>query len=55
MLSTDTEVDESYFETLSSRISHAYLLEFSSEERFTSVRSGYFWRSRDEAYQATGD
>ncbi len=55
MLSTDTEVDESYFETISPNISHAYLLEFSPEERFTSVRSGYFWRSRDEAYQAAGD
>jgi len=55
MLSTDTEVDESYFETISPSISHAYLLEFSPEERFTSVRAGYFWRSRDEAYQAAGD
>ena len=30
MLSTDTEVDESYFETISANISHAYLLEFFS-------------------------
>ncbi len=55
MLSTDTEVDESYFETISPNISHAYLLEFSPEERFTSVKAGYFWRSKNEAYQATGD
>jgi DNA sulfur modification protein DndD len=55
MLSTDTEVDESYFEIISPNISHAYLLEFSPEERFTSVRAGYFWRSGDEAYQAAGD
>ena len=55
MLSTDTEVDESYFENISPSISHAYLLEFSPGERFTSVKSGYFWRSRDEAYQVAGD
>jgi DNA sulfur modification protein DndD len=55
MLSTDTEVDESYFETISPSISHAYLLEFSPEERFTSVRAGYFWRSKDEAYQVASD
>jgi len=55
MLSTDTEVDESYFETISRSISHSYLLEFSPEEHFTSVKSGYFWRRRDEAYQVAGD
>ena len=55
MLSTDTEVDETYFETISPSISHAYLLEFSAEDRSTTVKSGYFWRSKDEAYQVAGD
>jgi DNA sulfur modification protein DndD len=55
MLSTDTEVDEAYFEGISRNVSRSYLLEFSPEECFTSVRSGYFWRNRDEALQVAGD
>jgi len=51
MLSTDTEVDESYFESLAESISAAYLLEFSAEERCTTVKAGYFWRNKSEAYQ----
>jgi DNA sulfur modification protein DndD len=52
VLSTDTEVDETYFEKLSSSISRAYLLDFSEDERRTKVTPGYFWRRQHEALEA---
>jgi DNA sulfur modification protein DndD len=52
ILSTDTEVDEAYFEQLAPAISKAYLLDFDSMERATTVAPGYFWRDKHEAVQA---
>jgi DNA sulfur modification protein DndD len=48
ILSTDTEVDEAYFEQLTPAISRAYLLDFDSVERSTTVAPGYFWREKHE-------
>lgn len=50
ILSTDTEVDQSYFNDLKRDIAHAYKLEFDPEESCTKVSSGYFWRASDEAH-----
>jgi DNA sulfur modification protein DndD len=42
ILSTDTEVDQTYFTALRSSISHAYRVEFSQQERSSSIMPGYF-------------
>lgn len=52
VLSTDTEVDEEYFERLAPSISKAYLLSFDQDERFTSAGPGYFWRKEHEVIKA---
>ena len=44
ILSTDTEVDEEFYEELSSSISHAYKLEFDSKTKCSSATEGYFWK-----------
>ena len=43
ILSTDTEVDEQFYDDLSSYISHAYRLEYSPEKGCTEALEGYFW------------
>lgn len=45
ILSTDTEVDEAFYEDLSSSISHAYKLDYDSTTGSTSAKAGYFWKS----------
>ena len=52
ILSTDTEVDQSYFAALQRDVAHAYHLEFDTVEHRTMVSSGYFWRRSDEAHEA---
>lgn len=51
VLSTDTEVDASFYESLSSKISHAYHLVFDGDSGATEVQSGYFWRHPHEVNQ----
>ncbi len=46
ILSTDTEVDEEFYDELSSSISHAYKLNFNTKQKCTSATEGYFWRSK---------
>jgi DNA sulfur modification protein DndD len=55
ILSTDTEVDEAYFEQLTPAISRAYLLDFDTVERSTTVAHGYFWREKRETVKAKTD
>lgn len=43
ILSTDTEVDEQFYDDISSYISHAYRLEYSPEKGCTEPVEGYFW------------
>jgi len=43
ILSTDTEVDESFYSDLSPSISHAYKLNYSPERGSTYADEGYFW------------
>ncbi|MDP2450752.1 MAG: DNA sulfur modification protein DndD [Polaromonas sp.] len=47
VLSTDTEVDQRFYDGLRSSISHAYHLNFDPAERRTTVEEGYFWKSRE--------
>ena len=46
ILSTDTEVDESFYRALSPDISRAYKLEYDSKTGATETFEGYFWQSR---------
>lgn len=46
ILSTDTEVDEEFYDELSTSISHAYKLEFDSKTKSTSAAEGYFWKTK---------
>lgn len=52
VLSTDTEVDETFYEALRPHLSHAYHLDFNSEERCTKVVKGYFWKKREVPHAA---
>ena len=45
LLSTDTEVDQGLFETLSPAISHTYHLEYQHDEGRTRYKEEYFWRN----------
>ena len=47
ILSTDTEVDETFFSELSPHISHAFELDFDSTEKCSSAKEGYFWKKRE--------
>jgi DNA sulfur modification protein DndD len=51
ILSTDTEVDQPYFEEPRPWTSKAYLLDFDPAEHSTKVASGYFWGGADEAHE----
>lgn len=46
ILSTDTEVDESFYTDLSSDISRAYRLEYDPRTGATRSSEGYFWKTR---------
>jgi len=45
ILSTDTEVDEELYSSLSNSISHAFKLDFDERHRSTTAIEGYFWKS----------
>ena len=44
VLSTDTEVDQHYYELLEDHLQHAVRLVFDKETEMTKVEEGYFWR-----------
>lgn len=46
VLSTDTEVDEPFYQGLSRYVSHAYHLVFDEKVGVTNVEDGYFWRTK---------
>jgi DNA sulfur modification protein DndD len=51
ILSTDTEVDQEYFDALKPAIARVYHLDYDQTECATAIEPGYFWRERDEAYK----
>jgi DNA sulfur modification protein DndD len=47
ILSTDTEIDTSYYRSLKPRLSGAAILEFDQRQELTTIRQGYFWEKRN--------
>ena len=43
IFSTNTEVDQQYFDRLRPYVAHAYNLEYCEESKSTVVKEGYFW------------
>jgi DNA sulfur modification protein DndD len=44
LLSTDTEVDEPFYRSLSAHTSHAFEIVYDEVEKRSSLKEGYFWR-----------
>jgi len=51
LLSTDTEVDQVYFDALKPAVARAYHLDYDQTEFTTAVKQGYFWKEHDEAFK----
>lgn len=49
LLSTDVEVGESFYRTLSPHVSHAFEIRYDAAEHSSCLHEGYFWRSRNWA------
>lgn len=54
ILSTDTEIDEEYFNDLSPSISHAIHLRYAKDDARTIVENGYFWNRRSKEKELAG-
>jgi DNA sulfur modification protein DndD len=52
VLSTDTEVDQAFYEGLRPSISHSFHLTFDEIEGFTTITTGYFWKQSELAHAA---
>ncbi|MGI2146653.1 DNA sulfur modification protein DndD [Shewanella frigidimarina] len=54
ILSTDTEIDESYFgsEYLRDDISHAFEIQFDGKTKSSSLKEGYFWEAHTQQQSA---
>jgi len=48
VFSTDTEIDDEYYDKLNDDVTQAYHLDYNQEEGYTSVSRGYFWSSPDQ-------
>lgn len=48
ILSTDTEVEEKFYQILSTSISHAYKLDYDEISGSSTAQEGYFWKSKEE-------
>ncbi|QDS88695.1 chromosome segregation protein [Rosistilla ulvae] len=48
ILSTDTEIDETYFNDLKPHLSHVYHLSYEQSQGRTVVSEGYFWNHRNQ-------
>ncbi len=51
ILSTDTEIDESYFNNthFKDEISHAFEIQFDGSTKSSSLKEGYFWQQKSKA------
>lgn len=45
ILSTDTEVDKSFYEDINKHISHCYHISYDEVEGASEIKEGYFWKS----------
>ena len=50
ILSTDTEIDQSYFTELRPKIAQAYSLEFDQTDQCTKISKGYWWNGAHETH-----
>ncbi len=50
ILSTDTEIDQSYFGELRPGVAHAYCLDFDTADYGTKILKGYWWNGADETH-----
>jgi DNA sulfur modification protein DndD len=48
LLSTDTEVDETFFKDMAHEISHGFEINFDQKSRCSQVTEGYFWEKNDK-------
>ncbi|MCU4752626.1 DNA sulfur modification protein DndD [Halobacteria archaeon AArc-curdl1] len=48
VFSTDTEINDEYYDQLNDDVTQAYHLNYNQEEGYTSVSRGYFWSSSDQ-------
>ena len=46
LLSTDTEVDQDYFDIMANKVSHAFEIEFDQTTKCSTISEGYFWASK---------
>ncbi|WP_119394086.1 DNA sulfur modification protein DndD [Salinibius halmophilus] len=49
VLSTDTEVDEQYYQWLEPHLSHSYEIQFNATAKASTLNEGYFWQQAQEA------
>lgn len=54
ILSTDTEIDQAYFQDLAPHVAKAYRLEFDEEESATRIVPGYFWADNERSEVPNG-
>lgn len=52
LLSTDTEVDKSFFNMLNGHISKAYQISFNKNGSYSNIIKGYFWKSKEIEHAA---
>jgi DNA sulfur modification protein DndD len=52
ILSTDTEIDKTYFKALSASVSHSYRLQYDPQGARSSIEKGYFWKRDKELAHA---
>jgi DNA sulfur modification protein DndD len=45
ILSTDTEVDRSFYDDLNKHVSHCYHISYDETEGASEIKEGYFWKS----------
>jgi DNA sulfur modification protein DndD len=51
ILSTDTEVDEPFYQGLAKHVSHAFHLVFDERSRASTPEEGYFWKQMGEEHK----
>jgi DNA sulfur modification protein DndD len=54
LLSTDTEVDEDFFNAIEPDVSHAFEIEFDQQAQCSSVKEGYFWNNSRKVNKLEG-
>jgi DNA sulfur modification protein DndD len=45
ILSTDTEVDQNFYEDLNKHVSHCYHISYDEVESASNIKEGYFWKA----------